>query len=48
MYGISDRLKRVIAIMATATLTLGLGACEVDPDEVGDVGDGLEQTIPAP
>lgn len=44
MFGMSDRLKRAIAIAATATLALGLGACEVDEDP-GDVDSPLEETI---
>lgn len=47
MLGMSDRLKRAIAIAATATLALGLGACEVDEDP-GNVVDPLEETVPAP
>lgn len=48
MFGMSNRLKRAVAIAATATLALGLGACEVD-EEPGDVGvDPLEETVPAP
>jgi hypothetical protein len=48
MLGMSIRLKRGIAIAATAVLALGLGACEVDEDPGTDVVDPLEETVPAP
>jgi hypothetical protein len=48
MFGMSNRLKRGIAIAATAVLALGLSACEVDEDPGTDLGDPLEETVPAP
>lgn len=47
MNGMSIRLKRAIAIGATATLALGLGACEVDEDP-GNGADPLEEPAPTP